>query len=261
MYCKDKNFDDNTCIVQESDTKQEFSAKENETQYIESNVKNSDANDATIQIVEGHSPKTDKRNLLAEQFELPRVNPIVFLPKSGLRIEDFQLSQDTYSEIEVVEVASAYEIRKPKREEFIRTHSDQNSHFVVGVIKEKTGMNEKLWLATEKIMKACPEEAITINLRVTINRLGQVFLWPLNLGGSNLWNQSALQAAEQAKTNWVRLISNREEGRYQVMVAKGELPDPVWPEYDLWEMIQLGFGDRIIADINHPYLQQLRGEI
>jgi len=285
MSFPNENSDNNTCIMQADDSNQEVSANEGENQSAEPEMTQPDTNDAVI-LVEGQStpacteplpvtnPKKRKRtknnspqsesgkkNSFTKQFELSQGNPAPCLPKSDLRMEDFRLSQDTYQEIEVVEVASAYEIRKPRKEEFVRTHPDQSSHLPVGVIKEKTGMNERLWLVTEKIMKACPDEVTIINLRVTVNRSGQVFLWPLNIGSSNLWNQSALQAAEQAKTHWVRLISKKEEGRYQIMVAKGELPDPVWSEFDIWEMIQLGFGDRMITDLNHPYLQQLRGEI
>ncbi len=296
MFLLNENSNDNTLLTQEGDNTPMFFEKKTENRHDEAKKMSSDNNridNLTHSLIEEEqsvhppadtsqavtdSPKRKRKrrkskeddnsnnepskvNSFKKQFILPQMNPIPTFPKSNFRLEDYRLTSEMYPELEIVEVPSAYEVRKPGKHEFVRMNPDPKNQCFVGVIKEKTGMNEKLWLVAGPVVKECPGEITGINLRVAINRMGQIFIWPLSYDTSNSWNQSALQGAEQAKTHWVRLKSNKDEGKYQIMVAKGELPDPIWPDFDLGEMITLAFGDRIIADLNHPVLQKLRGEI
>jgi hypothetical protein len=51
-------------------------------------------------------------------------------------------------------------------------------------------------------------------------------------------------------------------GGYDVYVAIGEgLPEPVFPEKPLADLLRLGFKDRIIDRVDHRVVQQLRGEV
>jgi hypothetical protein len=59
----------------------------------------------------------------------------------------------------------------------------------------------------------------------------------------------------------VRISSNKPTGGYDVYEAKGELPDPDWPAYDIEALIQVAFRGKIIKDLEHPVVQSLLGKI
>jgi hypothetical protein len=93
------------------------------------------------------------------------------------------------------------------------------------------------------------------------------FIWPIKLpgpfrGGNDLsrrWNNSARKSAEVAETQWVAIRSNTQAGGYDVIVAEKAHAEPEWPDLTVQEMLKLGFGDRVITDVNHPALRKLRG--
>ena len=63
-----------------------------------------------------------------------------------------------------------------------------------------------------------------------------------------------------AEQTWIRLTSNRATESYEPLKAKGEIPEPVWPDKTLEEILEIAFGDaHIIEDRNHPALQRLWG--
>ena len=94
---------------------------------------------------------------------------------------------------------------------------------------------------------------------------GSLFLWPIKVpdvdGRRNQWHHSALKAAELAMTKWVRVRSNMTDSKYDVSYATGAIPDPEWPDISLRDILEIAFGDRRIDSIDHPVLQQLRGEV
>jgi hypothetical protein len=48
---------------------------------------------------------------------------------------------------------------------------------------------------------------------------------------------------------------------YRIVVAEGTLPDPVWPDLTLSEILAIAFKDRIIDHADHPVLRRLRGAV
>ena len=60
---------------------------------------------------------------------------------------------------------------------------------------------------------------------------------------------------------WVRVVSNRSLGAYDINTPKAELNDPTWPpELSLKEILDIAFEGRIITEWDHPILKALRGE-
>ncbi len=74
----------------------------------------------------------------------------------------------------------------------------------------------------------------------------------------NSWNQSNMEACEQAKMRWTRATSRKEEGveAYKITSAKDleAFPEPNWPTSSLGELIAKTFAGRMIEDENHPAL-------
>ena len=97
-----------------------------------------------------------------------------------------------------------------------------------------------------------------------INRQGVPFLWQIRLpdpaGKTNQWNRSSLEAAELARSKWIRVQANMTLGAYEVMYAE-RIPDPEWPDVSFRELLRIAFKERFISSQDHPVLRQLRGEV
>ena len=100
-------------------------------------------------------------------------------------------------------------------------------------------------------------------LMTAINRQGTLFLWPVRLPGADgkidTWSRSAMDAAEYATKQWVRVQSNMSLGAYEVLAATADLPEPEWPATDFRELLRVAFRDRHITSADHPVIQRLRG--
>ena len=70
-----------------------------------------------------------------------------------------------------------------------------------------------------------------------------------------------MDAADEAKSRWVRVTSNMSLGAYEVAVASGQLAEPAWPDITFQEIIKIAFRDKMISDWDHPVLKRLRGEV
>jgi hypothetical protein len=92
---------------------------------------------------------------------------------------------------------------------------------------------------------------------------GELFLWPLRKkvqGEADKWLDKQLEAVRYAREKWTRLYYLKGTTGYKVEVANGPLPDPVWPDLTLEQLIETAFRDRLIVSLDDPVLKKLRGE-
>jgi hypothetical protein len=79
----------------------------------------------------------------------------------------------------------------------------------------------------------------------------------------NGWNNTNLQACEQAKTLWTQATSRKEEGveAYKIDVSRDAdvFPAPKWPTQSLGDLIGKTFAGRLIESEDHPGLLRLIG--
>jgi hypothetical protein len=79
----------------------------------------------------------------------------------------------------------------------------------------------------------------------------------------NSWNDTNVQACEQARTRWCEATTRKDEGveSYMINYAKDQdrFPPPKWPSQSLEELIKATFHNRMITDENHPGLLRLLG--
>jgi hypothetical protein len=80
-------------------------------------------------------------------------------------------------------------------------------------------------------------------------------------GRLDSWSESALEAVKLAGEGWVRVQSNMSLGAYEVFTARGELPEPEWPDADLRGLLKVAFRGKVIDSTEHPVLRKLRGEV
>ena len=121
-------------------------------------------------------------------------------------------------------------------------------------------------MVSPELWSTLPGEIQPTLLVIAMARQSAVpFIWPCSLPGAdgrpNRWHESAIEAARLAESHWVRVVSDMAAGFYVPYAAQGDLPDPIWPDMTLSDLLRLAFGQRFISDLNHPVLRQLRGEV
>lgn len=176
---------------------------------------------------------------------------------------NLRLSQDFASTLGVKKLLTRVPVRKPNRAEFVRVRSGEEWRLETAVLEDK--LNRETYLVVPSLQPELTGEIVIVCLFLTVNRQGDISLWPVRLPGSdgrsNAWHDSALDAARIAETKWVRVAANMSGGMYDVFEATGELTDPTWPELAFHEILRLAFKDRFITSSDHPVLRSLRGEV
>ena len=153
-------------------------------------------------------------------------------------------------------------VTKPAKQRYVRVQRDKQYHFECAVLNLEG--EERPFLLSPEIAQAISKDAKRVTLKLAIDRQVNLFLWPVppvpEEGNDNPWNQSQREVAELAETQWVRLTSNRSVGCYEPIVAQGDIPEPVWPDLSMEEILTIAFGStHVITDHEHPALQKLWG--
>jgi hypothetical protein len=176
-----------------------------------------------------------------------------------------RLSQDFTADLGVKKALITVPVRKPDKAWFFRVHPDEAYRLQTYVIELKEE-RETYLVARPLWSQLAAESAFSPRVIYTaINRQGVVFLYPIRLPGPDGklddWSRSALEAAQRAQTNWVRVAANLSLGAYDVFEATAELPEPQWPEQSFQELLGVGFKDRLIDSLEHPVIRKLRGQV
>ena len=132
------------------------------------------------------------------------------------------------ADVDIEQVLTTVPVRKPKRTEFFRVNPDPRYTLDTYLLERDADMDKERYLVVGGLQQTLIQELRRVRLLTAINKSGTVFLWPVSLpadGSSNMQRifDSALQAAEQAKTLWVRCVWNRDLGGYEMLRAKGDL--------------------------------------
>jgi hypothetical protein len=177
-------------------------------------------------------------------------------------LEALRLSQKFTETVGVRKLLTTVPVRKPNRQEFIRVHPDDSYRLETAVLELKE--ERETYLVAPQLWLELAGELTAKVLYTTINRQGVLTVWPIRLPGEDAridaWNASALDAAELARTRWLRITSNMSLGAYEVYEAPGAIPDPEWPDVTFHEIMRIAFKGRYITDVDHPVIARLRGE-
>jgi hypothetical protein len=180
-----------------------------------------------------------------------------------LNLSELRLSQDFSETAGVKKVIMTIPVRKPGRQDFFRVHPSPDYYLETAVLEHK--QERETYLVDRGLWSELPGEIVPKALFTVINRQNVLSIWTVRLPGRggrlDPWNQSAIDAVNIAKKQWIRMASDMNLGAYEVFMATAELPDPVWPELTFEEMLKIAFKDKFIRDFDHPILCQLRGEI
>lgn len=154
-------------------------------------------------------------------------------------------------------------VRKPSKESFVQTLEEELAWQIYSMIELKE--EGKTYLLSPQITAALEidGESTLVKARLvpTIDRQGNLFLWPLKVSDrENDWHTSAYRAAVLAKEQWVRVQANMAAGAYDTLVARIQDAEPKWPEEDFGTILKIAFEGRVITNRDHPVLKELRGE-
>jgi hypothetical protein len=178
-------------------------------------------------------------------------------------LEELRPSQDFTVSTGVKKLITTVPTRKPHRQEFIRVHPDPTWRLETVALELKE--EREVYLVDRALWAELPGDLSPRVLVTAISWQGVVFIWPLRLPGADgrqdVWSRSALEAAQHAMGQWVKVAANMALGAYEVYTAQGPLPEPEWSPVTFQELLQIAFKDRFIRDIDHPVLRKLRGEL
>jgi hypothetical protein len=153
-------------------------------------------------------------------------------------------------------------VRRPSRQAWIRTHPSEDYRIAARIL-ELEGDDRETYLVLLPELPADVEAAVRPAVLYTaIDRHGNLFVWPVKLPGDgkdNNWLTSARQAAERASHDWVKVVSNRAAGAYDVFLPEASIPAPTWPDVPFVQLLRIAFRDRVIETVDHPVLVELAG--
>ncbi len=188
-------------------------------------------------------------------------------PKKGSVFDDLErlrIGQDFTELGEVEHIITHVPVRKPNRHEFIRTHNDESYRLTSTLFIDKEDFSAA-YLVPPEMREYLMEtgDFKPIQLLTTINRRGDISLWPLAIedptGRTNHWADTARSAAAEAQDKWLRVVPDMSSGFYRIYAAQGDLPPPTWPELSFTQILKMAFDGRIIEGPDHPIIRKLRG--
>lgn len=180
----------------------------------------------------------------------------------GLDLSRLRLSQNFTEMTGVKRLLVTVPVRKPAKHEFFRLHVTEHLETAMLRIKED---RDEVFLVDPELWSHLASDIAPYAIFLCMSRQGIPFVWPIRLPAENgrhdSWGKSALEAASQAKTNWVRMAANMSLGAYEIFVAESDLGSPDWPEKSFAEILDIAFKDHFIRDLEHPAIQRLRGKL
>jgi hypothetical protein len=208
------------------------------------------------------SETTEKSPKIPPRTETQAANSA---PRTDLAdLAKFRLPQD-FAAATTKRLLTTVPVRRPSKEAFFRTHPDPAFQLKTMLLELKDDSRDTYLIEPVLWEELAGEPTVAPKLLITaVTRQGTLTLWPIRIPGSDGriddWNASALEAAEIAKTKWIRLVSDRALGAYVPHAAFEQNGEPKWPEETFEQILKIAFRNRVIGSLDHPVLRRLRGE-
>lgn len=176
----------------------------------------------------------------------------------------FRMSTSSSQAPVAQKVVTVVRVSKPANQQFVRTRANDDWRTECAIVN--LAGDDRPYIVDPSVAYLVGSDMKHVQLRLGIDRQGNLFLWPVPLPTTetqeNSWNQSQRQVADLAEKRWVRMKSNTAIGAYEAFEAGAEIPEPTWPELTLAEILEIAFGrGHVIDDRDHPALRTLRGEL
>ena len=179
-------------------------------------------------------------------------------PFSSLR-----LTQNFGETLGVKKVLTTVPVGRPSKDRFFRTHPSPNWVFPAWILENK--VSGETYLVSAEVASVLGGLVRAVELYTAIDRQNNVFFIPIPLPGPNgvrnPWHESLLQAVMRARLIWLRITANKDLGGYEIFEAAAKLPEPIWPDITLDELLAIAFRGRIITNPDHPVVQEKLGGV
>lgn len=178
--------------------------------------------------------------------------------------ENLAISQDFSGMTETKRLLTIVRVGKPNKESWVRTSPDTENWIVCSVLELKSDGDETYWLLP-KIRDALIGEPClkAVRLILAVDRQGNPFFWKIGMpdpnGRSQPWVDSLMDAANLAKTKWIRVAWSMSTRGYELTEAEIKA-DPKWPVEPLRDLLNIAFRGRVVSTMEHPILRTLRGQ-
>ena len=179
----------------------------------------------------------------------------------GIDPNSLMMAPDASDEVPVKAVLANIRVDRPPQDMFFRVHPKLQTR--LGIIRDGES-RESYCVAPALHAELAKEPALRVwHCAVAITKQNGLHLWCLTTRDPDLnsWTATAWEGMQRAQENWVRLVSDRQNGCYTILEAESDLGKPKWPTEDMAEIIAVAFRGRVISDINHPKLLELRGQV
>jgi hypothetical protein len=172
-------------------------------------------------------------------------------------------------EVETKRDVHSIPVRKPKRDQFFRVRPELEFQTDTAILEHDSGRGRETYLVSPHLreeVRALTTGVIPVRLFTAITKRGSTFLWPARLwdGDTSMlartWYESALSIAEDAKTHWVKMVSDQEASSYFAVKAFGDLGQPQWLDLTFRDLIFKAFRVYIIDSLEHPVIREINGE-
>jgi hypothetical protein len=178
-------------------------------------------------------------------------------------LEDLRLDPSYAETTGVKKLLKTVTVRKPGPQDFVRTHPE---HRLTPAALIELKDDREIYFVAPAMVGELAGEFFVATLYLTITRQGVLHLWHVRLPGPDgkhlEWHRSAAEAAEAARTRWVKIRANMSLGAYEIFEAlNNSIPEPVWPDESFEHIIRVAFRDRFIDRGDHPVVKRLRGEL
>ena len=174
-------------------------------------------------------------------------------------LESLRLSQDFGAVAAVKKLLVTVPVRRPNSQTFVRVHPDPEYRLTTPVLELKD--ERETYIVAQALWPQLAQELIPKQLVTSIDRSGNIFIWPIRMPGSDGkiddWNRAAAEAANIAINTWIRLKANQSLGSYDIYEAPADIPDPTWPEMSFPDLLRVAFKGRIIDTMTHPVVTRL----
>jgi len=192
-------------------------------------------------------------------------SPIINPKRDELDLGRFRIDQAVEDHAGGKKLLTTIPVRKPSKEHWIRTHPDSAFWFSTWLIELKEA--GEFYLVEPEIRSLllnCDEKCLVRKLLIpSQNRQGDIFVWPIRIPAVDetldAWSRSSLEGARLAKRKWIRIVSNKSLGAYEIIERDGIGSELKWPELTMGEIMKVAFKDKIISDPDHPVLCELLG--
>lgn len=152
-------------------------------------------------------------------------------------------------------------IRLPGPQEFFRVCPEEGFSASYNLLEDK--QDKKVYVVHPDLEELVGKDAFPAELRLAVNRDGEYFFLYCKYPSrpDEPYTTTRLNGVDEAQRCWVRLRRKDGEDGYEIIKARGELPEPVWPKKPFLDLLSCAASDRVILEEDHPILMRLLGDI